>query len=120
MKFLFVIFTLIITTQVFAHGGEHHKDAKKKITKEIKVEIGKKGFAPGKISAKKGEHIVLAVTRKTDKTCIKNLKHPAKENVTIDLPLNEQVKVDIGSFKKEQSVTLLCGMGMKAGVIDIR
>ncbi len=83
------------------------------------MEIGKKGFKPERaLTFAPGENIVLNVKRTTKKTCMTSLKHP-KTGKLVDLPMNKVVRFEIGTYDKPQEVKLLCGMGMKAGVVSI-
>ena len=102
------------------HGGDmDHSKHKQKIEKNVKVEIGKKGFKPqAPLNFKPNENIVLNITRTTSKTCMTELKHP-KTGKLVNLPMNEEVRFDIGSYKKPTEIKLLCGMKMKAGVIHV-
>ncbi|MCB0361114.1 MAG: cupredoxin domain-containing protein [Bdellovibrionales bacterium] len=84
----------------------------------VKVDITDVGFRPSKIQVNRGENIVLLVTRKTDKTCIKELKRMDKSGV-IALPLNKEVEFKLGTMKKAGEVRILCGMNMLAGVIQV-
>lgn len=112
---------LIMSTVAFAgHGGEmDHSKHKQKIEKAVKVEIGKKGFKPQTpLHFKPNENIVLNITRTTEKTCMTELRHP-KTGKLVNLPMNKEVKFDIGSYKKPTEIKLLCGMKMEAGVIHV-
>ena len=106
----------------YSHGGEDHSAKKMQHSmgkmKVVEVEIGKNGFQPAKIDLKKGEKLVLNVTRKTNKTCVKKLKHPVSGQ-GIDLPKNQMVEIVVGSFHEKKKLDLLCGMDMKAGVIQV-
>ncbi len=120
MKALFFVTILVFGSSGFADYGHEDEDHHQEIVvKAVSVEIGKKGFVPkSELKFKKGEKIVLNITRTTDKTCMKNLKHP-KTGKLIELPLNKKVKFEIGDYKEKKEVKLLCGMGMKAGVLKI-
>lgn len=86
----------------------------------IKVEIDKSGFQSEKpLDFKKGEPVVLDITRTTEKTCMKKLKHP-KTGKLIDLPLNKQTRLDLGTYSEAKEITLLCGMEMTAGVVHVK
>lgn len=121
MKYIFLtIITLGLSSVSLADhsGGEKHSHHKK-TERVVKVEIGKKGFKPAApLKFKPKENIVLNITRTTDKTCMKSLKHP-KTGKLVKLPMNKQVRFEIGEYAKAQDIKLLCGMGMKAGVIHV-
>lgn len=121
MKFILMsIFTLGLVSVSFAdHSGDKAHSHHKKTERVVKVEIGKKGFKPASpLNFKPNENIVLNITRTTDKTCMKSLKHP-KTGKLVKLPMNKEVRFEIGEYAKEQEVKLLCGMGMKAGVVYV-
>ncbi len=86
--------------------------------KVIKLEINEDGSKPEKITAKRGEYLILLVTRTTDETCMTELK---KLNGTgqVELPLNKEVRFEVGKLKKAGEVKLLCGMDMTAGVVQV-
>ncbi len=118
MKNLVVILSVLIGSVSMAdQSGEkvykHHNQ------KAVKVEIGKKGFQSKQpLKFKAGELIVLDITRTTKKTCMTELKHP-KTGKLVDLPLNKEVRFEVGSYDKSKKIDLLCGMDMKAGVIHV-
>lgn len=112
MKELVIIFSLFISGAVFAHEGENHSE------KVIKVRIDDSGFKPSRIEAKKGENLVLLVTRTTDKTCTKELKNIGSEGTT-QLPLNKEVRFRIGHLERTGEIKILCGMDMTAGVVKV-
>lgn len=95
-------------------AGVAHADSEK----VVKVKISEDGFQPAQIEVKKGENLVLMVTRTTDKTCMKELK-AVKGTGQTDLPLNKEVRFDVGALEKSGEVKLLCGMDMTAGVVKV-
>jgi len=118
---IIAIGVLIMSTVAFAdHAGEKgHSHHKQQIEKTVKVEIGKKGFKPQTpLRFKPNENIVLNITRTTAKTCMTELRHP-KTGKLVNLPMNKEVKFDIGSYKKPTEIKLLCGMKMEAGVVHV-
>ena len=120
-KSIITIGLLLFSVGVFASnpGEKDHSHHKKEVIKTVKVEIGKKGFKPQTpLNFKPNEGIVLKITRTTNKTCMTELKHP-KSGKLVKLPMNKEVKFDIGSYKKPTEIKLLCGMDMKAGVIHV-
>ncbi len=121
MKFILAaVITLGLSSVSLAdHSGDEKHSHHKKTERVIKVEIGKKGFKPAApLHFKPKENIVLNITRTSDKTCMKSLKHP-RTGALIKLPMNKEVRFEIGEYAKEQEIKLLCGMGMKAGVIYV-
>lgn len=76
----------------------------------VEITVTEKGFEPSSINVEAGKPITLSVTRKTDDTCSKEIQIPTKK-IKKDLPLNETVKIDIGSLKKGE-IRFGCGMNM--------
>ncbi len=122
MKIIIIILGMLLSHIAVAdHSGEKHDAHHNKMAaKAIKVEIGTKGFVPSApLNFKPNEKIVLNITRTTKKTCMTALKHP-KTKKSVELPLNKEVRFEVGSYDKPKEITLLCGMGMKAGVVQIK
>ncbi len=115
MKKIIILLSMVaLSSPLFA------KETTKKVNTEktINVEIGKKGFVPSSIEVKKGQNLTLNVKRTTNKTCMTELKNPINGSV-VKLPLDKEVVFKVGTFKDEKTVKILCGMGMKAGVIIV-
>jgi plastocyanin domain-containing protein len=84
--------------------------------REIKVSVTEKGFVPSSINARAGEPVVLAITRKTDRTCAKQAVFPSLGK-TFDLPLNKTVRIPLNP-ERAGRIDFACGMGMiKAQVV---
>lgn len=89
-----------------AHHGQAHE-----------IAVTSEGFVPARIAVKRGEPVKLVVTRKTDRTC-------AKEIVIKDygiqraLPLNEPVTIEF-TPEKSGEVRYACGMDMITGVVVV-
>lgn len=117
MKIIISIIAILFTCSAMAH--DHGKEnLKTTIEKVVKVEIGKKGFVPNPVKAKKGENLVLNITRTTKKTCMTELKHPTSGKL-VKLPLNEEVRFEVGKLNTNKKIDLLCGMDMNAGSVVI-
>lgn len=114
-KLILILASLGFMSPSFAHSHEGKSHGDEKV---VKVEINEDGFKPGKIKAKKGEELVLMVTRTTDKTCMKELKNPNGSG-QVELPLNKEVRFEVGKLEKAGEVKLLCGMDMTAGVVQV-
>ena len=108
-----IILTLLLGVAATADQGKKNQELK-----TVKVEIGKDGFQPAKIKAKAGEHLVLLVTRTTDSTCMKALKKEG-DSKQVELPLDQEVRFDVGLLQKEANIKLLCGMDMTAGRVEV-
>lgn len=90
-----------------------HAAKAKDAVQTIELKVTDKGFEPSEIKVKPGTHLVLKVTRVTDMTCATKIKVKEKK-ILADLPLNKEVKVDLGTLKKGD-VTFACGMDMITG-----
>ncbi len=75
------------------------------------------GLAPAEIKVAKGEPIHLAITRKTDKTCMTEVVI-SDVGVKQALPLNKTVYADF-TASKSGSFRILCGMGMEFGKLVV-
>ena len=89
--------------------------------RRIELSVTEDGFTPSKLSVKRGEAVVLAVTRKTDKTCAtKVVVHVSKtKTVEKELPLDKTVEIPV-TFEKTGTLTYACGMGHVSGVIMVQ
>lgn len=113
------------------HGG-HHAEAMKRAEKasaaqppaEGKVEKGVRvveiavtedGFVPSKIKAQKGEKVRLDLTRKTNRTCAREIVM-ADHGVNRKLPLDETVSVEFTPARSGQ-LRFACAMNHIAGVV---
>ena len=81
----------------------------------VRVQVTENGFEPSNIKVKSGSHVVLQVTRSTDATCATQIQVKEK-NIKKDLPLNKEVRIDLGNVKKGD-VRFACGMDMISGHI---
>jgi plastocyanin domain-containing protein len=94
------------------------KSAKTKpAVKQVEISVTSDGFQPTEIKTKAGEPLRLVVTRKTDRTCAKEL---VIKDLGIDkpLPLNEPVTIDL-TPKKDGQLRYACSMDMLSGVIVV-
>lgn len=84
--------------------------------REIKVAVTEKGFVPSSIKVKRGQSVVLAITRKTDRTCATEAVF-ASLDTTFALPLNQTVRVALRPDSTGR-ISFACGMNMiKAQII---
>jgi plastocyanin domain-containing protein len=84
----------------------------------LAMSITEEGFVPSRILAKAGQPLVLAITRKTEKTCATEILFHGQEGKT-DLPLNKTVQVTY-TPKSSGPVKFGCAMGMMiGGVIEV-
>ncbi len=81
----------------------------------VEMAVTEDGFVPSKVKASKGEKVRLVVTRKTDRTCAKEI---VIKGYGIDqpLPLNKPVTVEL-TPKASGEIKYACGMDMISGVL---
>lgn len=97
-----------------ASGGSHATHAGD--AREIAVTSD--GFVPASIPVKRGEPVKLVVTRKTERTCAKEIV--IKDyGISRPLPLNEPVTIEF-TPKKSGQVRYACGMDMITGVLVVQ
>jgi plastocyanin domain-containing protein len=84
----------------------------------IALTISDAGTQPEQVSVKKGERVRLAITRKTDRTCVTEVQTPGLGIQRTALPLNKQTFVEF-TAQKPGKVKLLCGMGMEFGTVVV-
>jgi plastocyanin domain-containing protein len=83
----------------------------------VEMQVTEDGYVPAKIKAAKGEKLRLVITRKTDRTCAKEIV--IKEaGINAPLPLDKAVTVEV-TPKKSGELKYACGMDMISGVIFI-
>lgn len=89
--------------------------------KRIEITVTEDGFSPSKLFVKRNQPVVLAVTRKTDKTCAtKVIVHVSKEKtVEKKLPLNKTVEIPV-TFEQSGELRYACGMDHVSGVIQVQ
>lgn len=101
--------------------GASAEGSKKASARRIDISVTEAGFEPDKVTVNKGEKVVLAFTRKTDKTCAKEVVVYVndKDKVKKSLPLNKEVSVSV-VFSKTGELRYECGMHMLGGVIVVQ
>jgi plastocyanin domain-containing protein len=83
----------------------------------VEMTVTEDGYVPAKIKANKGEKLRLVITRKTDRTCAREIV--IKEaGVNKKLPLDKTVTVEL-TPKKSGELKYACGMDMVTGVIFV-
>ena len=106
------------------HGcGEHgsgdaeHADHRSSGQRTIEMAVTSDGFAPAEVMVKRGETVKLVITRKTERTCAKEIV--VKDlGISRPLPLNEPVAVELTPMKSG-TLRYACGMNMVSGVIVV-
>ncbi len=86
--------------------------------REVPVTVGVNGFDPWRIEARRGERLVLRVTRTTDQTCATELVIP-EAGVNAPLPLGQAVRVELTPGHSGK-LRFSCAMRMVQGEIDVQ
>lgn len=112
---------LAIIVLAFALSPAHALADTSKQPRRIELAITEKGFEPDKVIVKKGEPVVLAFTRKTDKTCTKEVVVHVDDKHKIEkkLPLNTKVEIPV-RFTSAGELGFACAMDMNKGVIRVQ
>jgi hypothetical protein len=85
---------------------------------KVAMAVTAQGFEPERIPAKKGQPLTLAITRKTDKTCARDIVFQGQDGKT-ELPLNKTVEVTY-TPKATGEIKFGCAMGMMvSGVLAV-
>ncbi len=85
---------------------------------KIALAVTEEGFVPGRIPAKKGQPITLAITRNTDRTCAREIVFQGQDGKTA-LPLGKTVDVTY-TPKASGELKFGCAMGMMvSGVLAV-
>lgn len=84
----------------------------------IEISVTENGYEPSPIKVKKGEPLLLKVTRKTEQTCATELLIKDTQ-IKLPLPLNKTVEVSY-TPEKTGDVKYGCAMGMMiSGVLTV-
>jgi plastocyanin len=83
----------------------------------IEMAVTEDGFEPSKVKVKKGEKVRFVVTRKTDRTCAKEIVIK-DHGIDRPLPLGEPVTVEFTPAKSGE-IRYACGMDHVSGVVFI-
>jgi|MudIll2142460700_1097286.scaffolds.fasta_scaffold78222_2 hypothetical protein len=81
----------------------------------VEMAVTEDGFVPSKVKALKGEKLRLVVTRKTDRTCAKEIVVPS-HGINQPLPLGKAVTVEL-TPRASGEIRYACGMDMISGVV---
>jgi plastocyanin domain-containing protein len=88
-----------------------------KAPRTVEMALTADGLAPSEVKVTKGETVRLAITRKTDKTCMTEVV-VQELGVKQALPLDKTVNVEL-TPSKSGALRILCGMGMQFGKIVV-
>jgi len=105
---------LVLAVPALGRAAEKAEDK----VRTIEMTISDAGTLPAQVSVKKGEHVRLAITRKTDRTCVTEVQSAGLGIARQPLPLNKTAYVDF-TAQKPGKVKLLCGMGMEFGTVVV-
>jgi plastocyanin domain-containing protein len=99
-------------------GGSHASEgAQKGAARIVEMTVTSDGFVPAEVKVKKGEKVRLAITRKTDRTCAKEIV--VKDyGINQPLPLEKTVYVELTPTKTGR-VKYACGMDMITGFLVV-
>ena len=87
-------------------------------TRVVDLKVTQDGFEPTPVSVKKGEPLILKVTRVTDQTCANEILIDGTD-INVPLPLNQPVEVRFTPSKSGQ-IRYGCAMGMMiSGVLTV-
>lgn len=87
--------------------------------RRVVVQVTEAGFVPDRIRAEAGKAITLAVTRKTDRTCARELTIKGQPGKT-DLPLDREVEITY-TPPAAGTIPFGCAMGMMvSGTFDVK
>ncbi len=86
--------------------------------RRIELSVTSKGFEPSPVKVRRGEKLVLVVTRKTDRTCAKEILVPSM-GLKAALPLDKPVELRLTPTKAGE-LKYGCAMGqMVSGVLVV-
>jgi len=112
----FVSLTVMLATAALVVAVLPHS-AQAAEARRVEMAVTSAGFVPAEVKAKVGEQLTLVVTRKTDKTCAKEIV--IKDyGINTPLPLDKAVEVAL-TPKKAGKIRYACAMDMIAGVIVV-
>jgi plastocyanin domain-containing protein len=119
-SFMKLTISMIIAVAVAVSGATAFaKGEEQKVPQEqvVTIEVTGAGFVPAQVKVKANQPVRLVVTRKTDRTCAKEI---VIKDVGINkpLPLNQPVEITFTPTKKGQ-LRYACAMDMIAGVIVV-
>lgn len=88
--------------------------------RRIEISVTEDGFVPKKFDVKRDEALILVFTRRTDRTCAKDVIVYVDDNAKIArfLPLNVPVEVSV-TFPNAGEHGFACKMGMHGAAIFV-
>jgi plastocyanin domain-containing protein len=84
----------------------------------VVISVTEKGFVPADVTVPAGKPVTMVVTRKTDRTCAKEMVI-ADRGIQVALPLNQAVEV---KFTPDSAgvIRYACGMDMLSGRVTVK
>ncbi len=109
-----------IITSLFVLAGAARAEAAKQEPRRIAIEVTERGFGPDHIAVHRGEPVTLVFTRKTERTCAKQITVDLGEGKKVEKKLPLGVSVDIpATFTKTGKLAYACSMDMISGEISV-
>lgn len=87
----------------------------------IEIEVTEEGFRPAELAVQKGQPVTLVFTRRTEKTCLKEVivYLDDRNRIQLELPLGQPVEVQT-TFPTTGELGYSCGMKMYGGSIRVQ
>ena len=87
---------------------------------KVQISVTEKGFEPDSVDVPAGKPVTIVFTRKTDKTCVKEviLTMDDGKKIQKQLPLDTPVELAT-TFPKAGKLGYACGMDMMKGTIVV-
>lgn len=88
--------------------------------RRIEISVTEEGFVPKKLDVKAGEALTLVFTRRTERTCAKDVIVYVDDTTKIarPLPLNVPVEIPV-TFREAGERGFACKMGMRGAAIVV-
>jgi plastocyanin domain-containing protein len=87
--------------------------------KRVEISVTEKGFEPRDVAVAKGEPVTLVFTRKTERTCAKEvILQTGAGKIEKELPLDQPVEIAV-TFPQAGALSYACAMNMIKGVVTV-
>ena len=108
MRLVVILTALALELPLVSHAQE----------RRIELSVTSKGFEPSPVKVKRGEKLIHVVTRRTDRTCAKEILVPSM-GLKAALPLDKPVELRLTPTKAGE-LKYGCAMGqMVSGVLVV-
>lgn len=116
MKALLNLALLTVVLSPGASAGEGREPP----ARTVAISVGEDGFTPKRVTVRKGEEVKLVFTRKTERTCAKEVIVYVTDKDTIrrKLPLDVPVEITV-TFPIAGEFGFACPMAMKSGRVFV-